>query len=249
VNKNPPSTGRIFAMVAFTLSVFGLLMFLWVSFGGTLPLGPHGYRFKAAFPEASLLVVEADVRIAGVNVGKVKRKLLEKGTARTLVEVELQSRYAPVPEDSRAILRQKTLLGETYVELSPGSPTAKKLPEDAVLSRNNVEPTVEIDEILRIFDPATKRAFREWVKGSAAAIEGGTGEDLNDAFGNLPGFATDGADILRVLDEQREGLRRLVRNTGVVFGALSAERGQLRGLIQNSKRTFSATAEAKESLA
>jgi virulence factor Mce-like protein len=249
MSKETPNLPRILTMVVFTLSCFGILLFLWLSFGGSVPLKPESYRFKAAFPEATTLAQEADVRIAGVNVGKVKRKLLQKGTARTLVEVELQSRYAPIPEDSRAILRQKTLLGETYVELSPGSPTARKLPEDAVLSRNNVEPTVEIDEILRIFDPATKRAFREWVKGTAGAIEGGTGEDLNDALGNLPGFATDGADVLSVLDEHREALRRLVRNTGVVFGALSAERGQLRGLIQNSKRTFSATAEAQESLA
>jgi len=52
MNKNPPTLGRIAAMVLFTLSVFGLLMFLWASFGGTLPLRPEGYRFKADFPEA-----------------------------------------------------------------------------------------------------------------------------------------------------------------------------------------------------
>jgi phospholipid/cholesterol/gamma-HCH transport system substrate-binding protein len=74
MNKNPPSIGRIAAMVGFTLSVAALLMFLWTAFGGTLPLRPESYRFKAAFPEASLLVKEADVRMAGVNIGKVKAK-------------------------------------------------------------------------------------------------------------------------------------------------------------------------------
>ena len=49
MNKNPP-TGRIAAMVGFTLSVAALLMFLWLSFGGTLPLKAESYRFKAAFP-------------------------------------------------------------------------------------------------------------------------------------------------------------------------------------------------------
>ena len=37
MNKNPPSIGRIAAMVGFTLSVAALLMFLLTAFGGTLP--------------------------------------------------------------------------------------------------------------------------------------------------------------------------------------------------------------------
>ena len=36
--------------------------------------------------------------------------------------IEMQSRYAPVARDARAILRQKSLLGETFVELTPGHP-------------------------------------------------------------------------------------------------------------------------------
>ena len=70
--KETPSLGRIAAMVAFTLSCFAILLFLWISFGGTVPLKPEGYRFTAAFPEAATLVEEADVRLAGVNVGKVR---------------------------------------------------------------------------------------------------------------------------------------------------------------------------------
>jgi len=50
MNKNPPTRGRIAAMVAFTLSVFALLLFLWVSFGGVVPLKAKGYRFNADFP-------------------------------------------------------------------------------------------------------------------------------------------------------------------------------------------------------
>ena len=108
-------------MVGFTLSVAALLMFLWVSFGGTLPLRAESYRFKAAFPEASLLVKEADVRMAGVNIGKVKDKQLGPGGRTTLVTMELDHRFAPIGKDAKAILRQKSLLGETYVEITPGS--------------------------------------------------------------------------------------------------------------------------------
>ena len=128
MNKNPPSAGRIFAMVAFTLSVFALLMFFWVSFGGTLPLGPKGYRFTATFPEATLLVEEADVRLAGVNVGKVKDKELGPGGQTTVAEIEIDSRFAPIRRDTRAMLRQKSLLGETYVEITPVLPARRRSP-------------------------------------------------------------------------------------------------------------------------
>ena len=77
---------------------------------------------------------EADVRISGVPVGKVKTIEPDKETGRSDVVIELQSRYAPLPSDARAILRQKTLLGETYVELTPGTPDAAPVPEDGALA-------------------------------------------------------------------------------------------------------------------
>jgi len=54
-------------MVLFTLSVVGLLLFLWLSFGGTIPLTPQGYEFRVSFPNAGQLADEADVRVAGVR--------------------------------------------------------------------------------------------------------------------------------------------------------------------------------------
>ena len=249
MQKAAPSIPRIFAMVVFALSCFGILLFLWLAFGGSIPMKPQGYRFKATFPEATTLAEEADVRIAGVNVGRVKKKSLIKSGARTLIEMEIDAPYAPIPKDSRAMLRQKTLLGETFVELTPGSRTTDDLPEGGTLARANVEETVELDEIFRIFDPKTKRDFRTWVRELARASESGTGEDFNDALGNLPGFAEEGADVLRVLDEQERAVRLLIRNTGRVFGALNRREGELRQLIVNSNETFEATASQKEALA
>src|SRR6266545_7387135 len=135
--KQAPSIGRIVAMVVFTLSVFGLLMFLWLSFGGSIPLRPKGYRMEVAFPEAATLAQEADVRLAGVNVGKVKAKQLREGTARTLVEVDLNRSYAPIPKGARAILRQKTVFGEAYVELSPGHRAAGLLADGGTLPNSH----------------------------------------------------------------------------------------------------------------
>ena len=247
--KQTPSLGRMIAMVAFTLSVFAILIFLWLAFGGSVPLNPEGYRFKVHMREAATLAVEADVRMAGVNVGKVKSKELDKGGARTIVEVQLDEAYAPIPKDSRVILRQKTLLGETYLEITPGNKRRGVLDDGARLANSQVEPTVELDEIFTAFDPDTRKAFKEWVTELAGAIEDGRSQDLNDAFGNFEGFAVDGAKLMQVLDEQNVAVHRLVKNTGVVFGAINERRGALQDLIVNSKRTFEATASRDEALA
>jgi len=249
MNKNPPSIGRIAAMVLFTLSVFGLLMFLWASFGGTLPLRPEGYRFKAAFPEASLLVEEADVRLAGVNVGKVKKKELGPGGRSTVVEMEIDNRFSPIKADTRAILRQKSLLGETYVELTPGSSRAEDLEEGDTLPRSSVEDTVELDEVFQTFDPATRRNFQEWMHEAGIVATDEFSRDFSDSLGNAAPFFEDGADLLRPLDEQEVALRRVVRDTGRVFDAISREDGQLRGLIVNGEATFSALASRDDALA
>src|SRR5215212_2021315 len=129
MQKAAPSFGRIALMVGFALSCFGLVLFLWLAFGGPVPLKPKGYRITASFAEASQLATEADVRISGVPVGKVKSIRADARTGRSLVVLQLDARYAPLPSDAKAILRQKTLLGETYVELSPGTKGAPPLPE------------------------------------------------------------------------------------------------------------------------
>jgi phospholipid/cholesterol/gamma-HCH transport system substrate-binding protein len=247
--KNAPSLGRILSMAVFALSCFGLLLFLWLSFGGPVPLNPKGYRFQVAVPEATTLAEEADVRLAGVTVGKVKSKELDKRGARTLIEIELDKKFAPIPSDTRAILRQKTLLGETFVELTPGSRSAKKLNDGGTLKASQVDPTTELDEILASFDEPTREAFRGWLEGNSKAIRGPAAQNLNDALGNLEGFAKDGADVLRILDEQEQGVKRLIRNTGVVFGAINERQGALHDLIVNSDRVFDATQSRDEALA
>ena len=121
MNKNAPSIGRLITMVGFAFSCFAILLYLWLSFGGSVPLTAKGYRIHVAFPEATTLAQEAEVRISGVKVGEVKTKELDGTEQATRVVLEIEPRYAPLPSDTQAILRQKTLLGETYLELAPGN--------------------------------------------------------------------------------------------------------------------------------
>src|ERR1700709_1194517 len=205
--KDAPSFGKIAAMVLFALSCFGLLLFLWLAFGGSVPLKPEGYRFHTSFAEAGQLSTEADVRISGVPVGKVKTIEPDKVTGRSNVVIQLDSRYAPLPSDAKAILRQKTLLGETYVELTPGTTTAKKIPEGGRLRTSQVSPTVELDEVYRSFDKRTRDAFQVWIQPQAQAING-HGRDINEALGNLGPFAEDASTAVDILNRQQGAVRR-----------------------------------------
>jgi phospholipid/cholesterol/gamma-HCH transport system substrate-binding protein len=246
--KQAPSLGRILTMVAFSLSCFGIVLFLWLSFGGSVPLRPQGYQVEVAFPEATQLAQSAEVRISGVKVGRVRSVEPNKRTGLTDAVLEIDSRFAPIPRDTRAILRQKTLLGETYVEISPGSPQGPKLGDGGTLPEGQVAETVELDEILRAFPPETRRQFSVWLDQQGLAV-GDNAEAINDALGLLTPFAEQTDEVLKVLNHQSAETRALVRDTGEVFDALTQRQGQLRELIVNSNRVWAVTAQRDAELA
>ena len=248
MQKQAPTLGRLLTMVLFALSCFGLLLFLWLAFGGPVPLKPKGYRFTVAVPEANQLAIEADVRSSGVPVGKIKDIEQAPHGNQSLVTVELERKYAPLDADARVIQRQKTILGEKYLEITRGTPGGPKIPEEGRLPDARVDDTVELDEVLGILDKPTRNYFRAWQQDTGAAVQD-RGADLNDSFGNLPRFAASGADVLDVLNSHERAVSRLVRNTGEVFGALSESESQLRALMKNTDTAFTATASQKEALA
>lgn len=247
MQKQAPSLGRIMTMVVFALSCFGLLLYLWLAFGGPTPLKPQGYRFHVSFPEAGQLAQEADVRISGVSVGKVT-KLEPAIDGTTDATLQLDAKFAPLPSDARAILRQKTLLGETYVELTPGRKrTAPAIPENGRLPVGNVAPTVELDEILSAFDAKTRAAFETWIQ-TVAVASAGRGRDISNALGTLPPFIDNTSELVSLLNSQEGAVRQVVRNTGTVFNALSTRRGQLSSLITNANTVFATTAQRDQQL-
>jgi phospholipid/cholesterol/gamma-HCH transport system substrate-binding protein len=244
MGQRAPTFGQIAIAVAFAFSCFGLLLFLWSTFGGPVPFKPEGYRVQVPFDEGTQLAVESDVRIHNVSVGKVKSiNLANSGPNRDLAvaEIEIDNAYAPIPADTRAQLREKTLLGETYVELTQGDANAPKIPEGGSLPKAQVTPSVQLDEIFRTFDAKTRASFQTWMQQLAIA-SAGRGADLSAAIANLEPFAEDANKVLRVLDTQQGAVKQLVRNTGEVFGALSERQGQLQGLIRNSGTVFATTA-------
>jgi phospholipid/cholesterol/gamma-HCH transport system substrate-binding protein len=247
VIKTTPSPRQLAVIVLFALSTFGLLLYLWLSFGGASPLAPQGYRFNVDFRQSSQLAEQADVRISGVPVGKVvKVELGPDNSTRALLQ--LDEKYAPAHVDMRAILRTKTLLGETYVELTPGTDSARRVPENGTLPQTQVGSSVALDEIFRAFDPKTRTAFQNWMQGMAAGLHG-RGKDLSNAWGNLVPFADNADELLTIMDAQSADVRKAISGTATVFDALSHRSDQLRTLITAGDTTFGAIGASSRALA
>jgi virulence factor Mce-like protein len=251
VNTQPLNAARLVVIAAFAFTCFGLMLFLWSAFGGAVPLTPKGYQVVVALPEADGLSTQADVRISGVRVGRVvgTGKAGASGdAARKDATLEIDSAYAPLRRDARATIRRKSLLGEEYLELTPGGLHAPAVPDGGRLAGARVAPSVEIDELLRTFDPATRAGLQTWIGQQAIALSG-RGDDLNAAFGTLPAFTEDFTALLTTLNRQAGAVRAAVRDTGAVFSALSVRGDALRGAIVNGRRATDAFAARAGALA
>lgn len=241
MSKRAPSTTQLLVIAGFALSCFGILLFLWITFGGPTPFKARSYEIKVPFNEATQLAQQSDVRISGVSVGKVQDIVLSPDGEQALAKVDIDNKYGPIPRDTRAILRTKTLLGETYIELTPGDRTGPKLVDGGTLPKAQIAESVQLDEIFRTFDASTRAAFQTWQQDASIAIAG-RGADLSYAFGELEPAFTQFDRLFRQLDSQRLAVKQLFRNGSTSLRALRGRQGELAGLIQNSNAVFSTTA-------
>jgi phospholipid/cholesterol/gamma-HCH transport system substrate-binding protein len=242
MSKRAPSTTQLLVITGFALSCFGILLFLWVTFGGPTPFRAKTYEVLVPFNEATQLAEQSDVRISGVNVGKVQKIELAPNGKQALATTAIDARYAPLPESTRAILRTKTLLGETYIELTPGSRQGPELEDGGTLPEANIAESVQLDEIFRTFNAQTRAAFQEWMQEAAVAING-QGQNLSYALGSLDPTVSEFASLFRTLDSQSLAVQQLFRNGATTFQALRGREGQLADLIQSSDAVFQTTAQ------
>ena len=239
MGSRPIRKSSIAWAVLFALSCFCLALFVWTSFGGTTPLFARGYRFHAEFDQATNLAPNADVRISGISVGKVVQVTPSSGL--TDAVIELQPSFAPLATDARAILRSKTLLGEAFIQLLPGTQTAPKLPDNGRLAVANVEATQPIDRVLAIFDARTREALKQFLLGTAASLKG-RGAQLNDAIGNTQLTLVDLDQLVTILDQEGSSVHKLISEGGAAFQALGARSADLQSIVTAGQQVFQATA-------
>ena len=112
-------------MVAFAASCLGLLLFLWISFGGSTSLSPRGYEISAEFNQATELGSQADVRISGVDVGHVVSvKLGKEGLTDATIEIESRGQRLTVRAGAAEFGRLESVF--TFAEnVEPESASAR----------------------------------------------------------------------------------------------------------------------------
>lgn len=238
MNRQVPTLGKLLTMAFFALSVFGLTLFMWISFGGPIPFKAQGYRIKTSFPEATQLAVEADVRMAGVPIGRVK-EVVPGADGRAAVVLEVQKRFAPLPKGTKAILSQKTLLGETYVSLTPphGKLTGEPIPEGGRIPISDVGDTTELDELFQTFDEETRELFQQWMADSAVAFKG-QGQNAGRTFVELQLFVGRLAGLTKTLADQSPALESMLRDGKTALNASTSQSGALREAFVQSERVF-----------
>lgn len=124
--------------------LIGLIALGWMSIklGRVDFLGNRGYVVSADFPTVGGLKAGSTIEIAGVEVGRVDRILLQDYQARVVMVIQPQVK---LQEDSIASIKTKGLIGERYVRISPGGSDKLIQPNGRI---REVEPPVDIEELL-----------------------------------------------------------------------------------------------------
>lgn len=93
------------------------LGYLSIKLGKMEVFGDEGYEIQAIFSNSGGLKSGSSVVIAGVEVGRVKRIALDDYQAKVFINLPLDVK---IQEDAIASIKTKGLIGEKYVEITPG---------------------------------------------------------------------------------------------------------------------------------
>lgn len=126
--------------------VIGFLCFAWLSvkLGDVDLFGGDTYAVAARFGSVSGLKAGAVVEIAGVQVGKVSAIRLQPDDYRAVVEMSID-RNVQISEDSIASIRTAGIIGDRYVNISPGGMPENIAPGGEIAE---TESAINLEELL-----------------------------------------------------------------------------------------------------
>ena len=244
-----------------------VLVAMFLGFTKDIPF-TKGFRVDAVFESSNGLRVNSPVRIAGVNVGKVKAVKAKEGTDQALVTLEINDAGLPIHEDATAKIRPRIFLeGNFFVDLTPGTPSSPTLESGDTIKVTRTSAPVQLDQVLTALQSDTRQDLRDLLdalatglnsKPSAAddrdadpSTRGETGaESFNDAYKDSPAALRGAAQVNEALlgTEPERDVSRLLVGTARTTGALIRNEGQLKDLITNFDTTMGAFASESTNL-
>jgi len=197
------------------------------------------YKLTAVFETANNLKPNSPVRIAGVEVGKVKKveALTGRQSGAARVEMEILKKGLPIHEDAELKVRPRVFLeGNFFIEIQPGSPSAPTVPDGGEpIPINQTSAPVQLGDILSALQSDTRSDLQVFLKEYSQGLSGKGARGFNEslragesAFRNLS-LANDAT----LGQEPTRDLQRLMKGQAKTFAALVRDEEALKGLVTN----------------
>src|SRR3954469_16673448 len=186
--RTPKRSSAFIGLVATIIAA--LIMFF--GFTKDIPF-THGFQLKAQFESANSIRPNSPVRIAGVEVGKVKSVTGVEGSNAALVTMELKDSALPLHDDATAKIRPRIFLeGNFFVDLKPGTPGAPALNSGDTIKISQTASPVQLDEVLTSLQSDSREDLQALLNGLNTAFNSkdasGTSaaESFNGALDDIP---------------------------------------------------------------
>jgi phospholipid/cholesterol/gamma-HCH transport system substrate-binding protein len=248
-----------FAVGLIALVVIGILVFL--GFTKDIPF-TRGYEVKAVVHSANGLRPNSPVRIAGVEVGKVKKIEGQEGGNDAVVTLAIDDNGRPLRRDATLKIRPRIFLeGNFFVDLTPGTPGAPELEDGDTITVTQTSTPVQLDQVLTALQSDTRQDLRDVLEGLGTALSskptaaddrqadpsarGETAaESWNDAYDDAGPAAKAQSQVNEALlgTEPERDLGRLIEGAGKTAAGLVRNEVQLKELVTNFNVTMAALA-------
>lgn len=130
------------AVGIFMIAGMVCLAYLTIKLGQLEVLGDKGYEIQAVFSSSGGLKTGSSVVIAGVEIGRVKKVILDDYQARVTMYLPLEVK---IQEDAIASIKTKGLIGEKYIEISPGGLDENLEPGGVI---RDTQPPIDIEQLI-----------------------------------------------------------------------------------------------------
>ncbi len=207
-----------------------------------LPFVPR-YTLYVQMRNASEVTRNAEVHMGGALVGTVTKVTPVRDSAGqpiALLTLKVNKDVQPLPVDSTFDVRLKGAIGLKYVDLTKGTST-RTYPDGATVPLIQSRSEVDLDQVLSMFDPPTRRGIQESTVGFSDALAG-RGNDINDAIGAFVPLVRDLGPVARDLASRRTDLGGFLRGLEAFAGALEPVAQTQADLFVNLDETFRAIA-------